>query len=370
MKKLRDEHVIKALSDQMGRYQEYLNEQELQFVTELNIGDENQKQITLMKDYTDLEVLKYLGSGAAVEICSIDLSRQILYFARDVAKVKLVNCKLQDTQIIVENPSEEYAGYELDIESCKIEKLTLSSLAKQAKSVHITGRTKYVVSKEKDYQMLEREMLNINPDYLELKEEEKFELLRDNGYINAVTPEVKLYDIQDMPYIKSLTLEKVCIADLELTDTDKYSVNKKQLETLTFLNSEFKNCHSTFVLKTPNLNIQNCDVYIEDVLSNFYGISNLKIVNTNNIKFRYLNVLEKIENLHIENCEISLEDEDLKQISKIESLKLLNIHNLKLDFKKLLKFKFLKTLTISQNVDMLPKILKKLQKKMNVVIEK
>ena len=33
MKKLRDEYVIKAISDQICRHQEYLNEQELQFVT-------------------------------------------------------------------------------------------------------------------------------------------------------------------------------------------------------------------------------------------------------------------------------------------------------------------------------------------------
>lgn len=370
MKKLRDEYVIKAISEQMGRYQEYLNEQELQFVTALSIGDKNQKQITIMKDYTDLEVLKYLASGAIVEICSIDLSRQTVFFENDVAAIKLINCKLQDTQIIVENHSENYAGYDLDIDSCKFEKLTLSSTAKMAKSIHITGRTQYVVSKEKDYQMLESEMLKINPDYLELKEEEKFQILRDNGYINAVAPEIKLYNIDDMEYLNSLIIENACIADLELTNTDKYSVNPKTLETLSFLNSEFKNCHSTFVLKTQNLNIENCKVYIEDVLSNFYGINNLKVINTNSIKFRYLNVLEKINNLHIEKCEILLEDEDLKQISKTENMTLLNVNNLKLDFKKLLKFKSLKTLTLSENVDITDKVMKKLQKKVNIVIQK
>ena len=84
---------------------------------------------------------------------------------------------------------------------------------------------------------------------------------------NEVKKNIYKVDENDIHSLKSRLLSEV------LTNTDKYSVNKKQLENLSFLNSEFKNCHSTFVLKTPNLNIENCKVYIEDVLSNVYGIN-------------------------------------------------------------------------------------------------
>lgn len=369
MKKLRDEYVIQAISEKIGVRQEYMNIQELQFISKLSIGDKESKKISFMKDYSDLDVLKYLDSGATVELYSIDLSRKVITFGKNTAKIRLVNCNLYETQIVVENANEEYTGYALEIESCKFEKLSLSLLAMHAKSINIIGRTQYTVSREKDYQLLETEMLKVNPNYLELREEEKFELLRSNGYIEAVAPEVKLYSVDNMSRIKSIQVEGVCIADLELTDTDKFSSNKTQIETLKFVNCEFKNCHSTFVLKVSNLYLENCKVYIEDVLSNFYGINTLKIISTTGVKFRYLGVSDKIENVYVENCETPFEGEDLKQISKTVTLTLINVKNNNLQFKKLLKFKLLKKLHIIGNVTVEEKILNKLKKIMEVIIE-
>lgn len=366
MKKLRDEYVIEAISAQMGKREEYMNVQELQFISYLSIGDVNSKKIIAMRDYTDLEVLKYLDINSTVEIYSIDLSGKTLEFGKDVSKIKLVNCKVNETQILVENPSSEYSGFSLDICGCKFEKFTFSSFASQAKSINIIGRTQYEVSKEKNYQGLEEEMVKIQPDYLKLSEQEKFKLLMSNGYIDLAYPEVKLYNIGKMPYIKSIQIENVSILDLELTNTEHISTNNAQIENLRFLNCEFRNTHSTFVVKVLNLSFEDCKIYIEDVLSNFYGIKALKIVNTNNIKFRYISDVDKIENLYIEKCRVPLESEDTKKINRIETLTILNIEELDFDFSKLLKFKYLKKLRLSTNLNIKPKILKKLQKKYNV----
>lgn len=363
MRRIRDYNISRVLEQITKKKTEYILDEDLARIDTLvikNIED----GIRVFKDLADLEFLGKLAGNLYIEFEGFDLTGLKLTFNNTIQKMVIKNCKIDD---LVINVTCETEGFELVLSKIKTENgIRLEKQMPLCNKLTVIGKATTQLTRQYTVQQITENMKKEVPNYSELDDGTRVELLKKQGYLTVYPQKIDITGIDKLKLINSITLEYMEINEINFSEITKYSKKARVLDYIKFYYCTFNEAPVLYKQPVKRLVIDSCNVKRKSLLPNFVQVGAIEVVNTKGMEIPKLNEPKILKAVKFVDSEVNLKG--ITKLKKLETVIVLGQELENIAFVK--KLKKLKYLVVTKDSVKDISVIEKMKKIQFVQIEK